>query len=302
MPIGILRPLSAQLSRPSSAQLTRPSSAQPQLGMSRQNSGFHPGRFLSTVPYRPLQRNGRGQLVRRAAEMPPPAMRISPMLRPKDRANSHTTAERMTSSQEVYSGMSQAQYSETTSPYFPIDQNPQILESQDSFDSSYTIYEDGQEHMDIGHRQTSNISNPGHLPIQARYLVGSAHLPPSRLVRGVITPMTPPVFRTEAEGYRPGRFTPTPDHLTRLHLQEGETDYQRISTSTRPEFPTTSQPQPAARSQQDYIDIVTKGMELFQATQRKLDAALAANEPNSEDMNEILAEYADEFGRIWTAL
>lgn len=299
MPVGILRPLCTQLPRPSSAQLTRPSSAQPQLGISRQNSGFHPGRFLSPVSYRPLQRNGRGQLVRRVAGIPSPAMRISPMFRPRDRADSHTTAERMSSSQEVHSGLPQTQYSDTTSPYFPIDQSSQVLGSQDSFDSPYNIYGDDQEHIDLAPRRAPIISNHGQPPTQARYLVGSAHLPLSGLVRGL---MTPPVFRTEAEGYRPDQFTPTPDRLTRLHSQGDGADYQRLLRSTRSGFLTTSHHQPADDSQQDYINIVTKGMEHFRATQRKLDAVLTANEPNSEDMKEILAEYADEFGRIWGSL
>ncbi|TLD25032.1 hypothetical protein PspLS_06122 [Pyricularia sp. CBS 133598] len=299
IPTGLLRPLSAQLPRPSSAQLARPSSAQPRLGISRQNSGFHPGRFLSTVSYHPSQRNSRCQPVRRAAHMPPPAMRISPRLLPKDRAVSHTTTKKMASSQEVNSDMSHSQYAETTSPYFPIDQNSQVLGSQDSFDSSYGIYGDGQEYIDIARRQTPIISYTGQRSTQARYLVGNAHMPPTRLVRGVITPMTPPAFRTEAEGYRPDRFTPTSDHLTHLHWQGGETDYQRLLRCTRAGFPTTTQHQPAEMSPQNYINILTKGMEHPHATQQKLDAVLTANKPNSEAMKGILAEYADEFGRIW---
>ncbi|TLS25871.1 hypothetical protein PpBr36_07086 [Pyricularia pennisetigena] len=304
IPIGILRPLSAQLPRPSSAQLIRPASAQPQLGRSRQSSGFHPGRFLSTVSYRPLQRNGRGQLIRRAADMPPPAMRISPMLHPKDRVNSsYTITERMSSSQEVHSGMFQTQYSETPSPYFPIDQNSQALTSQDSFESPYSIYGDGQEHIDIAHRQMPTISSkPGQPQIQVPYAVDGMHLHNSCLVRGVITPTTPPVFRTEAESHRPDRVTLTPDHLTRQHLQGGETDFHRLLRSTRPGFPITGHHQPGDISKQDYTNIVIKGMEHFQAIQRKLDAALTANEPNSGNMNEILAEYADDFGRIWCGL
>lgn len=301
VPVGILRPRCTQSSRASPPRLTRPSSAQPNMEMSRQHSGFHPGRFLSTSSYRPLQRNSRGQLLRRVVDMPPPALRMSPAPRPGDRATFYAPPGRMMSPQE-YSGLLQSHQLDPMSLHSNISQAHQGFGSQESFDSSDSLYRGSQDHRDFTHEQTSVIGSFSQPSTQSLYQTRSVQLPPRVISRSIITPLTPPILGIETETRHLDHLAATPSHMPLLPVGERWAKNQRTSIKTRPGTSTTGHDHHRDTPKPDCTQIVMEGMDHFHAIQKKYDAAMTASDKGPENAKRILAEHANEFGRIWSAL